>query len=649
MPATPIDAILYTESATGKGHPVLPDVDNRPWRQLLSKTGYDPDAPFPGLLGPVFNVRAYNVQGLGIVEETAGIQLAIEDASAAGGGDVVLPRGTYKAAGLIPRAGVRLIGSGRETVLTQASDAYVIQTPDFVGTELALTANALAGDAVVSLSSGNAATLAKGDYCILGSSEAVVNSTTGSAYGEWVRVFSVSGTTVTLYGRIQRAYTTANTATLRKCTLLTGVGVHNLRITNPVPGTRTRGAMLLSYCHDPQVSHVWGDGLDGRLVELTHGVAGLVDGVWARDLTDDGTRFGYAVAAFGAHAGLRVTNVHGDKVRHVFTTGGAGAAGAKGIPYGVVVSNSTGRDCTGAAFDTHQEGDGVIFSCCNVLGGTGADASLGPAYGFQFRSPRTKANACGSRYAKDIAFRISPEAVGTILSVCDAIGTQGDGAGGGSGVGFSVGADRCQLNGCTGTQNGRQAVFVPANVVKTTIANGDFYANSVVPGAGAIHLATGTADTKITGTRIADQPVAIAFEAGVGVTEIVALSTPGVTTVFSGPIPAVLKVTPPEYLLNKVLPSGDSNDYDPAGYADTLRLTGNADNTSALTGLINGFAQRRIVIINASTGTITLKNGSAGSAAANRFTTTTGANIALAQNQMAVALYDAVSTRWRVG
>jgi len=596
-----------------------------------------------------FNIKAYGAAGNGS-NATVALNAAIDAAFAAGGGKVFLPIGTYALDAISLKANVEIVGAGRATVLSQASDNYMLQSADFTGAEVALTANAVAGDSAITLSSSDAATLAKGDYCILGSTEAVVNSTTGATYGEWVRVFSVSGTTVNLYGRVQRSYSTANTATVRKVTLLTGVAISNLRLTNPVPGTRTRGAILLRYVYDPQVKNVWIDGFDGRGVELVHVVAGLVDGLWTRDLTDDGTRFGYGVAAFGAHSGLRVNNIHGDKVRHVFTTGGAGSAGAKGIPYGIVVSNSTGRDCTGAAFDTHQEGEGIVFSTCTALGSTGADGSIGPAYGFQFRSPRTKGDGLISRYAKDIGFRISPEATGTVLSNCESTGTQGDGAGGGSGVGFSIGADRCTLNGCSGTQNGRQAVFIPVNVVKTTIANGDFYANNITGGStGSILLNGNVVDTKIIGTRLADQAIAISFAgAANGVTEVVGCSFPGITTIFSGTIPAVLKVTPGEFVISKTLAAGDSNDYDPAAYADTIRFTGDGAGTSAITGLINGFANRQYVFINVAAPNVTIRNASAGSTAANRFTTTTGADLVLTTNQMAMAVYDANSTRWRV-
>jgi hypothetical protein len=50
----------FTERMVGRGHPTLADTNNRALRELLTQSGYDPDAsPFPGLMGPVFNPWAF--------------------------------------------------------------------------------------------------------------------------------------------------------------------------------------------------------------------------------------------------------------------------------------------------------------------------------------------------------------------------------------------------------------------------------------------------------------------------------------------------------------------------------------------------------------------------------------------------------------
>lgn len=43
----------------------------------------------------VFNVRDFGAKGDGVVKDTAAVQKAIDAADAAGGGEVLLPAGTY--------------------------------------------------------------------------------------------------------------------------------------------------------------------------------------------------------------------------------------------------------------------------------------------------------------------------------------------------------------------------------------------------------------------------------------------------------------------------------------------------------------------------------------------------------------------------
>lgn len=113
----------YTEAVVGLNHPTLPDTDNRALRALLTQSGYNPDAsPFPGLLGPVFNVRAFGAVGDGSTDDTAAIVAALAAANAASGGEVYCPRGTYKiTATLAIPANTKLCGQGpQRTIIRRA-------------------------------------------------------------------------------------------------------------------------------------------------------------------------------------------------------------------------------------------------------------------------------------------------------------------------------------------------------------------------------------------------------------------------------------------------------------------------------------------------------------------------------------------------
>ncbi len=93
--------------------------------------------------------------------------------------------------------------------------------------------------------------------------------------------------------------------------------------------------------------------------------------------------------------------------------------------------------------------------------------------------------------------------------------------------------------------------------------------------------------------------------------------------------------------------AGDQNDYNPTNLAtaNALRIDGGGSNRN-ITGLAGGAAGRIIIIVNiGATNSLTLKNESASSAAANRFTG--GSDIVIAAAQSMALRYDGTSSRWR--
>lgn len=110
---------LYTERMVGRNHPTLADTNNRALRQLLTESGYNPDAdPFPGLMGPVQNVKARGAVGDGVTDDTTAVQAAITAAFNVPGGIVIVPPGTYKISSPLTTpsdtaGAIRILGMGR--------------------------------------------------------------------------------------------------------------------------------------------------------------------------------------------------------------------------------------------------------------------------------------------------------------------------------------------------------------------------------------------------------------------------------------------------------------------------------------------------------------------------------------------------------
>lgn len=107
---------LAIERAVGRAHATLLDVINRPLRHILSESGYDPDAsPFPGLMGPVFNVRAFGAHpttepGFETFDSITAIQAAVDAADVSGG--LVWADGHYKCGDSLIMKRVCLSGAG---------------------------------------------------------------------------------------------------------------------------------------------------------------------------------------------------------------------------------------------------------------------------------------------------------------------------------------------------------------------------------------------------------------------------------------------------------------------------------------------------------------------------------------------------------
>jgi hypothetical protein len=94
------------------------------------------------------------------------------------------------------------------------------------------------------------------------------------------------------------------------------------------------------------------------------------------------------------------------------------------------------------------------------------------------------------------------------------------------------------------------------------------------------------------------------------------------------------------------LATGTNNDYPPGNFS-TLRLAGTGS-ASTITGISGGQEGRRLRLINISPINVILAHQSVSSNVANRIISATGADVALAHNDVATLEYDNTSRRWRI-
>lgn len=91
--------------------------------------------------------------------------------------------------------------------------------------------------------------------------------------------------------------------------------------------------------------------------------------------------------------------------------------------------------------------------------------------------------------------------------------------------------------------------------------------------------------------------------------------------------------------------AGNVNDYETLA-ADILRLS--TDASRNITGLAGGYDGRRLDLVNVGAQNIVLQNQNAGSAAANRVITGSGADITVGADDYVQLFYDGTTARWRV-
>lgn len=105
---------------------------------LASQTTYDVLLFDPADAG-IASVKDYGAVGNGSTDDTAAIQAGIDAVSAAGGGTLLLPEGTYIAAGLQMKASVYLQGSGERATtlkLKNSANTYLIADTRYVNNVL---------------------------------------------------------------------------------------------------------------------------------------------------------------------------------------------------------------------------------------------------------------------------------------------------------------------------------------------------------------------------------------------------------------------------------------------------------------------------------------------------------------------------------
>ncbi len=195
----------------------------------------------------VYNVKNYGATGDGTTDDGTAIENAVTAMKAAGGGILFFPPGTYKVNTVTNfTLGSKVTLWGYGAVLDFSSNSTVavarLRVDGAFGSNVSLSANASAGSSTFTVSSATG--LSAGDWLRISSSDLVpladIGGSTTQTIGEFVRIASISGTTVTIDGYLIGTYLTADSAKINKLSTAAEGAIFGIRVIGTgVTGTDT--------------------------------------------------------------------------------------------------------------------------------------------------------------------------------------------------------------------------------------------------------------------------------------------------------------------------------------------------------------------------------------------------------------------------
>ncbi|HUF56149.1 MAG TPA: glycosyl hydrolase family 28-related protein [Thermohalobaculum sp.] len=376
------------------------------------------------LVSDRLNVRQFGARGDGLTDDTAAIQAGIARVEERGGGTLGLPAGRYVVSAplRIAEGGVHLEGEGpARTILTKRqSTRFVIAEGRWDTDGVPLAADALQGESALALPPGAGAGVAADSWTVLVSeAPAEGGPSVRNLQAEFVHVHAVAGDRLTLSAPLRHDYLTVEAAELRTVAFIDGLRLSGIGFdgNGHIEGANPNedNAVELDWCLRPVIEDCAAWELPNVFVKLENCLEARLTGLRARDLLSGGIlgaerNYGYAIVEVSLNEGLIADQIHGERVRHVYTTAANGVQ--YGVPTGSRITNGVAIRCRGSGWDTHPEGADIGFVNCVVLGSLGS--------GFQLRSVGAGISGCSARDCLGAALNLSRDSMRCRVSGLDA-------------------------------------------------------------------------------------------------------------------------------------------------------------------------------------------------------------------------------------
>lgn len=316
-------------------------------------------------LAQTVSVKDFGAVGDGVADDTAAIQDAVDV-----GGVVQFPFGTYKLTSSVEIPQNTLVDLGTSTIdissAPSASNAFrVLGTFD---SAYSLTADTSINGTTLTLSSLDAANFAEGDYVQVYSNTVYDTGWSNATIGEIVRVYSVSGTTVTLNEPLVGGpYTLLANASVRKANMVGNVEVRNGTIIGSTNPATIHTGVRFEIAKECKVFGTRILRCNGNGVNFRNAIYCIADSIYVEGDPDTTVNSYSGVNATDTSQDCKVVNSTFVSVHHGFTTT---TSTGQGLSRRIVVDNCTAisSNDNGDQFDTHGGSEDIWFVNCTALG-----------------------------------------------------------------------------------------------------------------------------------------------------------------------------------------------------------------------------------------------------------------------------------------
>ncbi len=260
------------------------------------------------------------------------------------------------------------------------------------------------------MSGTDQAKFAANDYVLLKTSRIWVNPAVGTSsalQGEIKRVATSASGTVTFDLPALDTYTVANTAKLYKLSLLSNITIEDITFAKDtsLSSSATINFVDFKFVNNFKINRCE---LIDNVYNYDSGftffscINGLITNMYMAQSPSNPYNLQYGISVKACSQNIVVSNctVHG-RFRHAFAmsdgVAGSIADSMAGVPRNIQCNNCVVMGAEVAAFDTHADGEMIIFNNCQVL------ASY-TTYGINIRSRRTKAVNCTVHTASSRGF-----------------------------------------------------------------------------------------------------------------------------------------------------------------------------------------------------------------------------------------------------